>query len=68
MTFATAVRALTLALAAAVAGAGMLVVVGVLVREGITDQVRIALGLAVVLYGVYKFTVTWFRGPGRNNR
>lgn len=68
MTFSTAVRVLTLALAAAVAGTGMLVATGVLVREGMTDQVRIALGLAVVFYGVYKFTVTWFRRPGRNDR
>jgi hypothetical protein len=61
MTTARALRLVTLVLAAIVAATGALIMAGVLNRGGIAPQMRIAIGAAVVAYGAYKFTVTWFR-------
>jgi hypothetical protein len=61
MTTARALRVVTLVLAAVVAATGALIMAGVLSREGIAPQMRVAIGAAVVAYGGYKFTVTWFR-------
>jgi hypothetical protein len=63
MTPARVLRLVTLVLAAAVAVTGVLIMAGVLTRAGITPQTRMAIGAAVVAYGAYKFTVTWFRRP-----
>jgi hypothetical protein len=61
MSLTRGLRVLTLLLSAAVAVTGGLIVAGRLDRDGITAQTRIAIGAAIVAYGVYKFTVTWFR-------
>jgi len=68
MTFDTGVRILILILAVAVAAAGVLVMTGVLVREGMSPELRVTLGAVVFLYGIYKFTITWFRRPGRKGQ
>ncbi len=68
MTFNDWVRSVILILAAALAVTGLLMLTGVLDRGGISRELRIALGAAVFLYGSYKFTVTWFRQPGRRER
>jgi hypothetical protein len=68
MTFKDWVRSMILILAAALAVTGLLMLTGVLDRGGISRELRIALGAAVFLYGSYKFTVTWFRQPGRRER
>jgi hypothetical protein len=57
-----------LILAAALAVTGLLVMMGVLNRDGFARELRIAVGAVVFLYGSYKFTVTWFRQPGRRER
>jgi len=54
-------------LAGAVALAGILVMTGVLSNPAITGQFRIAMGAAIFLYGVYRFTVAWFRRPERRD-
>jgi hypothetical protein len=61
MTPARALRLVTLVLSAAVAATGALIMTGVLTRAGIAPQMRVAVGAAVIAYGAYKFTVTWFR-------
>ena len=68
MTFSAGVRFLTLALALAVIVAGALVMTGTLARQGMGVELRVALGAIVVLYGVYKFTVMWFRRTGKDDR
>ncbi len=68
MTFKDWVRSMILILAAALAVTGLLMLTGVLDRGGISRELRIALGAAAFLYGSYKFTVTWFRQPGRRER
>lgn len=68
MTFNAWMRGVILILAAALAVTGLLMIAGVLDRGGIARELRIALGATVFLYGSYKFTVTWFRQPGRRER
>jgi hypothetical protein len=62
------IRGMVLLLAAALAVTGLLMAVGVLNREGIARELRIALGVTVFLYGSYKFTVTWFGQRGKRER
>jgi hypothetical protein len=64
MTFAGGVRGFTLAVAAAVTVAGVLILTGVLDRAGMAPPMRISIGVVATLYGVYKFVVTWFRRTG----
>lgn len=54
-------------LAAAVAMAGILVMTGVLINAGITGQIRVVMGAVIFLYGVYRFTVAYFRRPERKD-
>ncbi|HUI10052.1 MAG TPA: hypothetical protein VL221_06970 [Bacteroidota bacterium] len=61
------VRFAIMILAGAVALAGILVMTGVLSNPAITGQFRIAMGAAIFLYGVYRFTVAWFRRPERRD-
>ena len=68
MTVTMWVRGVTLILAAALAVMGLLVMAGVLDREGTSRELRIVLGTVIFLYGAYKFTVTWFRQLGRRDR
>jgi hypothetical protein len=68
MTLARTLRIATLVLSVAVAATGVLIMAGVLDREGIATHMRIAIGAAVVSYGAYKFTVTWFRRRGEETR
>ena len=64
MTFADSVRIVVLVTAAAVAAAGVLIATGVLTRAGMTPELRVTIGVVAVLYGVYKFIVTWFKRTG----
>jgi len=57
------VRFAIMILAGAVALAGILVMTGVLANAAINGQFRIAMGAAIFLYGVYRFTVAYFRRP-----
>ena len=67
MTVERIVRFTVMILAAAVAMAGILVMSGVLVNSAISGQVRIAAGAVIFLYGVYRFTVAYFRRPQRKD-
>ncbi|MEW6511587.1 MAG: hypothetical protein AB1428_11595 [Bacteroidota bacterium] len=62
------VRLVTMVLAGLVACAGFVVMAGLVTREGLPVETRILLGAVVFLYGVYKFTVTYFRKPERDDR
>lgn len=64
MTFAGGVRVFTLVIAASVTAAGVMIVAGMLNRPGMTSELRITIGVVAVLYGVYKFVITWFRRTG----
>ena len=65
MTVERIVRLIVMILAAAVALAGILVMTGVLSNAAIPGEFRLAMGAAVFLYGVYRFTVAYFRRPER---
>ena len=67
MTVERIVRFTVMILAAAVALAGILVMTGVLINVAITGEVRIVMGAAIFLYGVYRFTVAYFRRPQRKD-
>ena len=62
------IRGMVLILAAVLAVTGLLMAVGTLDREGISRELRIALGVTVFLYGSYKFTVTWFGPRGKKEQ
>jgi hypothetical protein len=64
MTIADGIRLVTLVMAAAVTAAGVMIVVGLLNRPGMTPELRMTVGAVAVLYGVYKFVITWFRRTG----
>ena len=68
MIFNAWMRSVILILAAALAVTGLLMITGVLDRAGMAGELRIVLGATVFLYGSYKFTVTWFRQPGRRRQ
>jgi hypothetical protein len=40
---------------------GILVIVGVLVPRYFPDQYRIVIGVVILLYGLYRFVVTYFQ-------
>jgi len=62
------VRFAIMILAGAVALAGILVMTGVLANAAINGQIRIVMGAAIFLYGVYRFTIAYFRRPeGRDS-
>jgi len=67
MTVDRIVRYTVMILAAAVALAGILVMAGVLINVAITGQVRIVMGAVIFLYGLYRFTVAYFRRPERKD-
>ena len=67
MTVERIVRYTVMILAAAVAMAGILVMTGILINAAISGQVRIAAGAVIFLYGVYRFTVAYFRRPERKD-
>jgi hypothetical protein len=68
MTFSSGVRILALALASGLVVVGVLMMTGTLNRQGIGVELRVGLGAIVMLYGLYKFTVMWFRRTGKDDR
>jgi hypothetical protein len=67
MTVERIVRFTVMILAAAVAMAGILVMTGVLANAAISGPFRLAMGTVIFLYGVYRFTVAYFRRPERKD-
>jgi hypothetical protein len=67
MTVDRIVRYTVMILAAAVAMAGILVMTGLLVNVAVDRDIRSVMGAAIFLYGVYRFTVAYFRRPGRKD-
>jgi len=67
MTVDRIVRFTVMILAAGVAMAGILVMTGVLINAAITEEYRIIAGAAIFLYGVYRFTVAYFRRSHRKD-
>ena len=68
MTVERIVRLTVMILAAAVALAGILVMTGVLSNAAISGYVRVAAGAVIFLYGVYRFTVAYFRRTERKDK
>ena len=56
-------RIAVMVIAALVAAAGVLIMAGVFLRERLPETMRIVMGATVFLYGVYKFTVAYYRSP-----
>jgi hypothetical protein len=65
VTLVRVMRIATFVLSACVTAAGVLVATGVLSKPGMSSELRVMIGAVTALYGAYKFTVTWFRRPGR---
>jgi len=61
-------RIAVMVLASVVAIVGVVIMTGLLVRSGIPENIRIILGATVFLYGAYKFTVSFFKKPDRDER
>jgi hypothetical protein len=58
-------RWVTLGLSAAAMAGGVLIMTGYLVprRELFSDQVNIAFGALIFLYGLYRFVISYYRRP-----
>ena len=56
-------RIAVMVIASAVAAAGALIMAGFFLRERLPETMRIVMGATVSLYGVYKFTLAYFRSP-----
>ena len=67
MTVDRIVRYTVMVLAAAVALAGILVMTGLLINVAIDPGIRSVMGAVTFLYGVYRFTVAYYRRPGRKD-
>ena len=63
MTLSKVMRYTVLAISLAAVGLGVLVIAGVLIPRNFPDQFRVMMGVVIVLYGVYRFVVTYFRNP-----
>jgi len=50
---------------AAVIGAGVLVLAGVLVPRNVPEEWRVLSGVVLVLYGLYRFVIAYVRQPKR---
>jgi hypothetical protein len=61
----TLLRVVILVGSALVSVFGVLVIVGMFIPRNIPDQHRIVLGAIIVLYGVYRFVVAFYRKRNR---
>lgn len=59
-------RYTALVLSALAAVGGILVIAGLLVPRYFPEQYRIVVGVLILLYGVYRFVINYFRNPGVN--
>lgn len=57
-------RYAALVISAAAMVAGLLIVLGVFVPPNFPGQFRVILGVTVILYGLYRFIVVFFRQSG----
>jgi prolipoprotein diacylglyceryltransferase len=58
-------RWVALGLSAAAMAGGVLIMTGYLVprRPGFSDEVGVAFGVVIFLYGMYRFAITYYRRP-----
>lgn len=63
MNFTVVIRYTILALSSALMVLGLLVIAGLLVPQVFPEQYRIILGVVILLYGAYRFSVAYFRRP-----
>ncbi len=61
MNFNDVVRYVILALSSAAIIAGILITIGMLVPTNIPSQFRIIVGILLMLYGGYRFSIVYFR-------
>jgi hypothetical protein len=61
-------RIAVMVLASVVSIVGLVIMAGLLVRPEIPANIRIILGATVFLYGAYKFTVTYFKRPEKDDQ
>jgi hypothetical protein len=62
---ATVTRYTVLVVSAAAILLGVLVIIGWLVPRYFPEQFRVVVGVVIVLYGTYRFVVTYFQRNGR---
>ena len=58
-----ALRYVILAVSAAAAVVGIMIMGGWLVPRNFPEQYRVVVGAVVFLYGVYRFVIAYFRNP-----
>jgi len=61
MNFNDVVRYVILALASVAIITGLLITIGILVPTNIPSQFRIIVGILLMLYGGYRFSIAYFR-------
>jgi ABC-type uncharacterized transport system permease subunit len=65
MNVALVARYTILVVSAAAVVLGVLIIVGWLVPRFFPEQFRVIMGVVIVLYGVYRFVVTYYGSRGR---
>lgn len=63
MQLAPVLRWVVLALATGAMLAGTAIIAGLLVPSRLPEEFRILLGAVILLYGIYRFVIAWFRRP-----
>lgn len=63
MQLAPVLRWVVLALATGAMLAGAAIIAGLLVPSRLPEEFRVVLGAVILLYGVYRFVIAWFRRP-----
>jgi hypothetical protein len=67
MTIQGVLRIVVLVLSAGAMLLGVSVIAGILVPPNVPEQLRLMAGIVILLYGVYRFAVAYYR-RGDNNR
>jgi prolipoprotein diacylglyceryltransferase len=57
-------RYVIMALSGGVAVVGILMLTGLVVFRNLPEQYQVIMGTIVLLYGVYRFSIAFFRKPG----
>ena len=64
MNVAGTLRIAILLLSSAAMMLGILVIAGILVPPNVPDEYRLILGVVILLYGLYRFAITYYRQQG----
>jgi hypothetical protein len=58
-------RYTVLVISAAAMALGALIIAGVLVPRNFPEEYRVIMGIVVLLYGLYRFVIAYYRSSGR---